>query len=175
MEILLQLFTTVALFTAGVLGQGATQLLDTQNTQVLTDSVELGLNEVSPNGEAGGFAIPASGCSPVNPIGHNSPFPIHDCNTPPDITVDKPIVRVGDPVTVSWDRKTHLQCVLSSNVMALRGGPNPLTAPDVSLTGSPTGSRIDSPQNETVYSIICQGTGNRDSVTVKVLPQIQES
>ena len=28
-----------------------------------SSSVELGLREVSPKGEAGGFAIPASGCS----------------------------------------------------------------------------------------------------------------
>ena len=128
-----------------------------------SSSVELGLREVSPKGEAGGFAIPASGCSAASPEWHGAP--IHDCATFPDISVDKPIIRLGDPVEVSWDPRTHANCILSGNVMELTPVPNP----------NSIDSRTDYPTGETTYTITCEGAGNTDSASVKVLPRIQET
>ena len=132
-------------------------------TESQPSSVELGLTELSPKGEAGGYAIPASGCSAASPDWHG--FPIHDCSTFPDIQVDKPIIRLGDPVNVAWDPRTHVNCILSENVMVLAPTPNP----------DSVDARVDYPTGETTYTITCEGAGNTDSATVKVLPRIQET
>jgi len=167
MESLLQIIAPVLLFASSLFGFGGQAVVTDAPVRVENNSVELGLYEVSPKGEAGGFAMPASGCGMV----HNG-RPVHSCATAaPDINVDKPIVRLGDPVTVTWTPRISINCVLSSNVMALRSSPNPSTAPN----GNAAGSRIDSPTGETTYTITCQDTGNSDSVIVKVLPRIQET
>lgn len=135
-----------------------------------TPSVELGLHEVSPKGEMGGYAVPASGCGVVHT--EANPSYVHECPASvPEITVDKRIVRVGDPVTVSWNPKTNVGCVLSNNVTRLVTSPNPTTPPDANAVGS----RIDSPTGETTYTITCTGSGNTDSAIVKLLPRYQET
>ena len=174
METLLQLFTTVAFFTASILGQGIVPSLSThEGAQVQSGSVELGLNEVSPNGEAGGFAIPASGCSAADPRWHGGPADAGCVTvTKPTITVDKPIIRVGDTVKISWDPKGNAGCVLSPNVQALTVTPlNTATAPNANAVGS----KNDTPTAETTYSIVCGAAGNEASVSVRVLPRIQET
>lgn len=158
MEFITQFAGAALLFIASLTGGAGDTLAPTQPT-----SVELGLYEVSPRGEAGGFAIPASGCSPASPSWHG--YPIHDCTVYPDITADKLIVRYGEDVEVSWNPYSHVNCVLSETVMVL----TPLPDGDVA------DSRIDEPTGETTYSIVCDGAGNRDSVTVKVLPRFQET
>lgn len=167
MESLLQILTPIFFFTSALLGLGSETVQINAPEYTATPSVELGLYEVSPRGEAGGFAMPASGCGVV----HNG-RPVHECATSaPDISVDKPIVRLGDPVTINWNPKANINCVLSSNVMALTSSPNPSTAPVAGVAGS----RVDSPTGVTTYSITCQDTGNVDAVSVKVLPRIQET
>lgn len=163
MEILVNIFTPVLIFVATLMGMQTTPATDAQMSIQGHNSVELGLLEMSPNGEQGGFAIPASGCSPSNPNWHG--YPIHDCDILPDISVDKPIVRLNDRVIVTWDPKIHQNCVLSANLMALTPTPS----------GAVAGSRPDYPTGETSYSIVCDGVGYSDSVTVKVLPIIQET
>ena len=162
MEILLQVLTPLLIFTSGLFGYG-----DISRT-ASPASVELGLKETSPNQESGGFAIPASGCGVV----HSNGTPENGCApTAPDITASKPIIRLGDPVTVSWDPKANTGCVLSSTVTKLTKSPNPAVVPDATAVGS----RIDTPTGETIYTITCTGVGNADKVTVKVLPRIQET
>jgi hypothetical protein len=155
MQMLVHVFAPAMLFFAALFG--------THTAAPAQTSVELGLYEVSPRGDAGGFAMPASGCSPADPQWHG--YPIHDCAVHPDISVDKPIIRLGESVIVSWDPHTHTNCVLSNNVMALTPVPD----------GNVAGNRTDYPTGETTYSIVCDGAGNEDSATVKVLPRIQET
>lgn len=174
METLLQLFTTVVFFTASIFGQGVLPLMGAhEGAQVQSGSVELGLNEVSPNGDAGGFAIPASGCSAADPRWHGGPADAGCVTvTKPTITVDKPVIRVGDTVKISWDPKGNASCVLSPNVRALIVSPlNAVTAPNANAVGS----RNDIPASETTYSIVCGAAGNEASVSVRVLPRIQET
>jgi hypothetical protein len=167
METVLNIIAPVVVFVASLMGFGGNyaQVVAIEEPR----SVEIGLSEVSPKGEAGGFAMPASGCSAASPTWHG--LPVHDCATFPDITVSKPIIRIGDPVTVSWDPRTHTNCVLSSNVTSLTSSPNPSTPP----VGTAIGSRIDNPTGETIYTITCDGVGNYDTAAVKVLPRIQET
>lgn len=168
METIFNLLAPAIMLVSSLMGLG-----DAHTAQVATvqaqRSVELGLTEVSPRGEAGGFAMPASGCSAADPNWHGEP--IHDCASLPDIRTNSPIIRLGDPVTVSWDPRGNTSCVLSSNVTSLITSPNPATAPD----GNVIGSRIDSPTGETIYTIVCAGAGNQDAATVRVLPRIQET
>lgn len=170
METLFTIFAPVILFASSVMHFGVTtdttiiQPVLAQQNQI---SVELDLQELSPRGESGGFAMPASGCSAAdpNPVWHG--YPIHDCVNPlffPKISVDKPIVRSGNPVTVSWDPKAHRYCVLSANLASLSPVPD----------GTVVGSVIINLLGETSYSIVCEG-GYSDSVTVKILPRIQET
>ncbi len=168
METIFNLLAPVIMLVSGLMGLGDAHIAQVATIQEQR-SVELGLTEVSPKGEAGGFAMPASGCSSADPDWHGAP--VHDCSTLPDIRTNNPIIRLGDPVTVSWDPRGNTGCVLSSNVTALVSSPNPATAPN----GNAIGSRIDSPTGETIYTITCTGTGNRDQATVKVLPRIQET
>jgi hypothetical protein len=162
METLINIFAPIALFVAGIVGVGP------DNTSLIASveqpSVEFGLSEVSPKGESGGFAMPASGCSAASPEWHGEP--VHDCALVPEINVNKSIIRLGDPIIVSWDPRTNTNCILSNNVMVL-----PPATPD----GNVADSRISIPTGETTYSIVCDGAGNEDSASVKVLPRIQET
>lgn len=159
MEFVLSIIASLVALTGGLLGPDD----NIAQSVAAPQSVEFGLSEVSPKGASGGFAMPASGCSAAAPDWHGAP--IHDCAVFPDISVDKPIIRLGDSVDVSWDPRTHTNCVLSSNVMDLSPVPD----------GNIAGSRTDTPTGETSYSISCDGAGNEDSATVKVLPRIQET
>lgn len=165
METIFNIITPIVMFASSILGLGGQNTLSTQDTisEETPSSVEIGLYETSPRGEEGGFAMPASGCSAADPLWHG--YPIHDCSILPDISTNKPIIRLGDPVTIFWDPKIHGGCLLSSNVEALS------PTPDAGIADS----RVDYPTGETSYSIVCDGVGNSDSVTVKVLPRIQET
>jgi hypothetical protein len=83
---------------------------------------------------------------------------------PPELTVDVPIVPSGDEVEISWDT----------------GSTDPasctLTGPGVNYAALPSvsGSITINPTSEQTYVIDC-GPGGRHSVTVKVLPVIQET
>jgi hypothetical protein len=163
MELIVNILAPVLVFIAGFTGNAEVAMVQA-SAQDGSGSVELGLlQEFSPRGEAGGFAMPASGCSAADPRWHGNP--IHDCDTLPDISTDKPIIRLGDPVEIFWDPRSHTNCILSANLMALSPVPD----------GNVAGSREDSPEGETTYSIVCDGAGNSDTVTVKVLPRIQET
>ncbi len=163
MEILLQTLAATLISISTMLGIGYEDTLPILSP----DSVELGLREVSPQGTAGGFAIPASGCSVPHAGGY-----YQDCEAQkPDISVNKPIVRLGEPLTVSWNPKLNIGCVLSSNAMLLTTSPNPAIAPNANVTGS----RIAVPAGETTYTITCTGAGNSDTVTAKILPRYQET
>ncbi len=157
MDILISSLAAITLFVSSITGVAV-------STEVQPlESVELGLSETSPLGEQGGFAMPASGCSAADPQWHGGV--IHDCAIRPDISADQPIVRLGDPVTISWDPRTHTNCMLSSNLTSLSPEPD----------GEVAGSRELIPTGESTYSIICDGVGNGDAVTVKVLPRFQET
>jgi hypothetical protein len=164
MEILIQLFTGTLMAITSFIGGGVVE------TEYASNSVELGLRETSPKGEGGGFAIPASGCGVVHT--EANPDYVHECpSSVPNISVDKPIMRLGDPVTVTWDPKSNVGCVLSNTVMKLITSPNPSTAPNPSVSGS----RVDEPTGETMYTITCTGGGNTDNAIVKILPRYQET
>lgn len=165
METVLNFFTPILMLASSVMGVGSVAASDHAAVSVDQASVELGLTETSPRGAQGGFAMPASGCSAADPRWHG--YPITDCSIMPDITTNKSIIRLGGSVIISWDPKIHQNCVLSPNVTRL----NTPSTPD----GNVAGSRTDTPTGETSYSIVCDGAGNQDSVTVKVLPRIQES
>lgn len=66
--------TIGATLIAGMFGSNADVAASLIATVQNDDSVELGLSELSPNGEAGGYAMPASGCGVV----HDGK-PEHDC------------------------------------------------------------------------------------------------
>jgi len=124
-------------------------LNDVASTDI--DTVEIGLSEVSPRGEAGGFAIPASGCS----------YPAHGECTDPSITADDSIVRYGEDVEICWDPGAHTSCVLSSN-----------------LTGTATvaGCEDVAVYADTTYTISCDdGVIDEASVQVFSLPLIEET
>ncbi len=184
MQAVLNIFAPVFLFTSSLLGFTVPIQNQSLPSEQAPQSVELGLREVSPNGERGGFAIPASGCSATNPNpnpnwgdGTHFDFNATCLSARPTITVDKPIVRMGEMVTISWDPKLNIGCVFSTNMTALTGGLNPNTAPNPMIVsgtaGNPARKVIRSSQ--TTYSITCDGLLNQDSVTVKVLPRIQET
>jgi hypothetical protein len=156
MDILIQSLTAIALLISSVTG------VSLPIAQV-PDSIEVGLSEVSPRGEEGGFAMPASGCSASDPEWHGGA--IHDCEIRPDSSVDKPIIRLGSPVVVTWDPRSHTNCVLSDNLMATTPTPD----------GDVADNRTMYPTGETVFSIICDGVGNGDAVSVQVLPRFQET
>lgn len=122
-------------------------------------SVEVGLAELSPAGEAGGYAMPASGCSASDWHGAG----LHDCNQQPEITVDNPIVRIGEETTLRWDTNGISGCELLGNLN--NQGP---------VTGS--GSEVVAPFADTTYVIICdEEAAYTQMVTVRVLPRIQET
>lgn len=150
--------------TLGALFSGFSGVPETPSAVLASASVELGIQEVSPRGEAGGFAIPASGCSDADPDWHG--FPIHDCSVLPEINTNKPVIRYGEDVIITWDPHSHINCVLSGNVTDL---------PPVGADGNFPGTRTDTPTGETTYTITCDGVGNADAATVKVLPRIQET
>lgn len=122
-------------------------------------SVEIGLAELSPAGEAGGYAMPASGCSAAQWHGAG----LHDCNQQPTIDVDDPIVRIGEETTLRWDSNGISGCQLLGNLT--NQGP---------VTGS--GSEVITPFADTTYVIICDEEAEyTQAVTVRVLPRIQET
>ncbi len=154
MDFISQLAASVLMLFASVTGAGGALQADEPV------SVAGGVYEASPKGEAGGFAIPASGCSPADPRWHG--YPIHDCAVKPEIKVDKPIIRYGETVVVDWDPRTHTGCEVA-----------PFEAPVPN--GAVAGSEPVQPTGEITFTIICDGVGNEDAATVKVLPRIQET
>jgi hypothetical protein len=159
METILHIVAPIIMLASSVFGFNThTVSPSSEAPEVAQTSVEFELYETSPKGAAGGFAIPASGCAPAD---IHDARGLHDCSTMPDISVDKPIIPYGESVTVSWDPTVHTGCVLSANLG--------------SIAVSSTGSTVTTPTGETSYSIVCDGVGNQDSVTVKVLPRIQET
>ena len=115
------------------------------------DTVEIGLAEVSPRGVAGGFAIPASGCS----------YPAHGECSDPSITSSDPIVRYGEDVEICWDPGAHDSCVLSSNLTG---------------TAAVAGCEDVAVYADTTYTISCDdGVTAEASVQVFALPLIEET
>ena len=122
-------------------------------------SVEIGLAELSPAGEAGGYAMPASGCSAADWHGRG----LHDCNQQPLIDVDDPIVRMGENTTLRWNPNGISNCRLLGNLT--NQGPV-----------SRAGSEVITPFADTTYVIVCDNqSAYTQSVTVRVLPRIQET
>jgi len=83
----------------------------------------------------------------------------------PDISADQPVVRYGEEVVITWDPRSHTNCVLSNNLMVTTPVPDGDVADDRTLTLT----------GESVFTIVCDGVGNSDAVTVKVLPRFQET
>ena len=131
--------------------------------------VEVGLLEVSPNGSAGGFAVPACGCSTL----HRGI--IHDCNPSggsnpggPSVEVcddGSTVIRSGESVDICYDNQTIINCeVIDSlgNVLI------------PSITG--LGSETFTPLSDTQLGIICNEQSEySDTVGIRVLPRIQET
>jgi hypothetical protein len=171
MESILNILTPAIMLVSSLFGFGDASMAQVASINEV-QTVEIGLTEVSPKGASGGFAMPASGCSAAEAGSDwHTDVPIHDCATLPDIRTNSPIIRLGDPVTVSWDPRGNVNCILSNNVMTLVTSPNSSTAPN----GNAIGSRVAEPTGETTYTIVCDGADNRDAATVKVLPRIQET
>ncbi len=170
METLLTLLMPILLFGSSLLGF-TSDVPDSK--QVVADrvpqSVELGLREMSPNGEEGGFAIPASGCSSTDLYYGDGTHPVPNAtncpNNIPIITAVPAIIRAGDSTLISWDPKQGLSCSLSLTVTKLNG--NAVVNPDA------IGSSSDYPTAQTKYTIRCHN-GNAEAI-VKVLPVIQET
>ncbi len=163
MEIITYIAASLLLFSSSFSGIGGVSILPEMQKQQPT--VELGLREVSPQGEDGGFAIPASHCSAPNAED------TCDTSNKPDINVNKPIVRMGEEVIVTWDPNGNTGCALSSTVTKLVAAPNPAQAPNANVHES----RTDFPEGMTTYTIACAGANNTDSDVVKVLMEIEET
>jgi hypothetical protein len=113
-------------------------------------SVEIGISSLSPAGIAGGYAVPASGCSDLHD---------NDCAAP-TITADAEVVRKGDSVTVCWNPDNHTSCTLSGN---LTGDPNILMCDTVTV------------ENKSIFAIACtDGLYGESQVAVEVIPTFQE-
>ncbi len=84
-----------------------------------------------------------------------------DC-APPTITIDKPVVRYGEPVVITWDPVSakNTACTLSPQIST---GNNANVA----------GNTIYTVTGETTFSITCNG--GTAEVSVKVLPRVQET
>lgn len=146
----------VASFFLAVTGAGGGDAVATAQTP---ESVEVGIAEVSPAGEAGGYAMPASGCSEEDWHGEG----LHDCNQQPEIELDDPIVRIGEETTLRWDPNGIDRCVLVGNLE----NEGPVNGP---------GSEVIAPFADTTFVIICDNNaGYTDTVTIRVLPRIQET
>ena len=174
METLLTLVMPMILLGSSLLGFNVTV---PNSKQVVVDSVpqsvELGLKEMSPNGEEGGFAIPASGCSTADPAWHG--IGGKDLNCPvgtggPSITIVPPVIRSGDPTTITWKPQDGNNCSLSVTITKLNGSNgNAVANPNPSVSDS----SIDKPTAQTKYGISCDN--GAVSVIVRVLPVIQET
>lgn len=158
MEILVHIITPIIIAVSSFLG--------IQQPEEVT-SVELGLiEEVSPRGQEGGFAMPASGCSydysdPTEEHGHAD---LTDCSGFPIIEIDPPIVRSGEEVDVDWNVGDHTGCEITYKDQVVNipnGGSNTGTISGVVLTA------------ETLFTLTC----NDGSATAvgRVLPKIQET
>ena len=84
-----------------------------------------------------------------------------DC-APPTITIDKPIVRYGEEVVITWDPVSvkNTACTLSPQISAGNNA-NAVGNTTYTVTG------------ETTFSITCNG--GTAEVSVKVLPRVQET
>ena len=144
-------------------------------------SVEIGLSETSPRGEFGGYAVPASGCSALDPNWGNgqhpdttgAPCPV---NPGPTIIANPEIVRYGESVTITWNANNNPGCFLSSNIVSLP--PQPVDTYAV----APNNKRVDILTGQETFEIRCWNqiiagvpTAIFDQVTVKVLPRVQET
>lgn len=174
------IFNSIApalLFVSSLLGFGTEPALINPSIETdIVESVELGLSETSPLGAQGGYAMPASGCSALDPNWGDGthPTPPATCaSTNPIITATPGLVRYGSNVTISWDPNGHSSCFLTQNVTSLTGSPNPTTP----VNANAPGSRIDIATGQETYAIICYSgiTPYQADVTVKVLPRIQET
>lgn len=153
MESIFSIVTSFLMAVTGAAGIG------TDAVAVAPSSSEIGIAELSPAGEAGGYAMPASGCSDNQWHGNG----LHDCGRQPIITIDDPIVRTGEETTLRWDNNGIDGCVLVGNV-AEQG---PVTGP---------GFTTISPVADTTYIIICDNEQTyTQTAFVRVLPRIQET
>jgi len=126
---------------------------------VAPSSVEIGIAELSPRGEAGGYAMPASGCSENQWHGNG----LHDCGRQPVIELDDNIIRIGEQTELRWDPNGIDNCVLIGNLDSAGA-----------VTGP--GSEFIQPIADTTYVIICDNEQEyTQTVTVRVLPRIQET
>jgi hypothetical protein len=148
MKIFTQILILVLVFVGGVLSVGVLYQADAP------DSVEIGISETSPLGPAGGYAVPASGCSGG------------DCEDV-TLTVDNTLVRKGDPVTVCWYLKSHTSCSLGPSARFSNPVPTTDACEDITITG------------EVVFELICTAPtslGTKESTKrVRVLPEMYES
>lgn len=83
-----------------------------------------------------------------------------------EIDVTPKVVRKNTPVTVTWNTGTSApaNCQIETGSVVLQ---SPLTTTTGSLTHTVTG--------ETTFTINCEGNRNTANVTVKVLPEFQET
>lgn len=174
------IFNSIApalLFVSSLLGFGVDPAtLDSTIKTDVVESVELGLSETSPRGAEGGYAMPASGCSALDPNwgnGTHSTPPASCASTNPIITASPSLVRYGSQTNISWNPNGHTSCFLSQNVTSLTAPPNPSAA----VNANASGSRFDIMTGQETYGILCYSGADpyQAEVTVKVLPRIQET
>jgi len=150
MEIFTQTLTGVLMFIGGLFGADIP----------VVDTVEIGLSEMSPLGDAGGFAIPASGSSGCD-------VSLDNCAGDVVLTVDNALVRQGDTVEVCWYPKNHSSCTLSPASKFTGENADVPACVDVVQTA------------ETTYTLTCAeptSLGEKtSSKRVRVLPQMYES
>jgi len=129
------------------------------SNNVAPSSVEIGIAELSPRGESGGYAMPASGCSEDQWHGNG----LHNCGRQPVIELDDTIIRIGEETELRWDPNGIDNCVLLGNLQ----NQGPVVA---------AGSETIEPIADTTYVIICDNEQEyTQTVTVRVLPRIQET
>jgi hypothetical protein len=147
-----------------------------------SDSVELRIAELSPMGEVGGYAVPASGCGSAGGGRHSHGRIVCD---PPTITADKVLVRRGTEVGVTWTTGGWPGCVLSDKINTAESYDVEDPAIDRMLESTaqqmyaagyvPRKGTYDATiTGEATFSINC-GAGGSDSVTVYILTELEES
>jgi len=148
MESVVHILTTLILAVSSMTGIGGGALVESQSP----GSSELGISELSPRGLAGGFAMPASGCSSHTHVGEI-------CGDP-EIELEDPIIRDDDETQLCWDPNGRTDCRLLGDLQN-RG---PVTGP---------GCETVNPNSDATYILIC---GNDVfPVTLRVLPRVQET
>lgn len=137
------LVCSAVLLFIGVHGQGE----KLAHTQKQIESVELGLAELSPRGELGGYAIPASGCGAAHGA-HGALCP------PPTISITARNITMnggytngtlvfnpGDEVEIKWDSTQMSSCVAGPNTSDFStGAGNPISGQDVDIIEPAAGS-----------------------------------